>query len=205
MQPSSNRRRRKINKQYFSHLMQDREMSQRQLARKMNIDQSSLVRAFSGERAFKTAETVQLARLLSVSWEDVLKNLDIEVPQSAAKGGTVAVSGSVVAGVVHVGVVRGARRVKAPPGETGIGLQALRVDDPGAFEGAYVYYAPRSEVRTDAVGRLCVCVIAGGDTHLATPRPDGGGTYTLRNMAGQVIAERVMLDTASPVVWIKTL
>src|SRR5690606_20258949 len=93
-----------VNKRYFQQLLQDRDLSQRGLAKLMHLDQSSLVRAFQGKRKFKTQETAQLARILNVPLEEVLRNLDVEVPMMRlAKGGTVAVTGQVVASKVQFG------------------------------------------------------------------------------------------------------
>src|SRR5690606_6298333 len=196
-----------VNKSYFTQLLQDRDLSQRGLAKLMHLDQSSLVRAFQGKRKFKTQETAQLARILNVPLEEVLRNLDVEVPMMRlAKGGTVAVTGQVVASKVQFGRPAGPRTVAAPPNETGEGLQALRYSDEGPLEGAYLYFRPAVGVPVEAIGRLCVCTIQGGEVLLASLRHGSRrATYTLRDLAGRVLLEDAWIESAAPVVWIKTV
>lgn len=194
-----------VNRQYFNRLLRDRQLSQRRLAKLMEIDQSSLVRAFQGKRKFQTRETTKMARILNVPLEDILTNLDIEVPlMRLQKGGTVAVTGQILSGKVQFGRPTGPRKVAAPPNEDATGLQALRYTDEGPLEGAYLYYRPAAGVHPNSVGRLCICVVAGGDTVLATPRPSARDAYTLRDISGRVLAQDAWLESASPVVWIKT-
>jgi len=172
----------------------------------MDMDQSSLVRAFQGARAFTTHETAKLARILNVPLEDVLSNLDVDVtPPVRPKGGTVAVAGRIEAGKVVWGKAEGPRSVAAPPGENVAGMQALRCMDPGPLEGAYLYFRPAPGVEVDAIGRLCVCTVAGLGDVIATPKAGSQrGTYMLRSLLGEVIVSDAWLEAASPVVWIKT-
>jgi len=196
-----------VNRRYFQHLLQDQELSQRKLAKLMDMDQSSLVRAFQGSRAFTTHETAKLARILNVPLEDVLANLDVDVtPPVRPKGGTVAVAGQVVSGKVVYGRTEGPRSVAAPPNETGAGLQALRCMDPGPLEGAYLYYRPAVDVEPEAIGRLSICRLTGaGELAAVLSAGNQRGTYTLRSMTGEVIATDAWLDAASLVVWINTV
>lgn len=205
--PKSGRIRRGVNKQYFQNLLKDQQLSQRQLAKLMHRDQSAIVRGFSGKRVFTTEETADLARILNVPIEDILRNLDVDVPQMrSTKGGTVAVTGQVLAGKIEFGRPAGPRAVAAPPNETGLGLQALRYTDEGPLEGSYLYYRPTTGVAPQSIGRLCVCVVSGGETVLATPRPSSvqREVYTLRDVLGRIFLEDAWLESASPVVWIKT-
>ena len=196
-----------VNKRYFTQLLRDRDLSQRGLARLMHLDQSSLVRAFQGKRKFTTQETAQLARILSVPLDEVLRNLGVDVPMmSLAKGGTVAVTGQIVAGKVQFGRPAGPRTVAAPPNESAEGLQALRYSDEGPLEGAYLYFRPVDGVPAEAIGRLCVCTIQGGEVLLASVRHGSQrATYTLRDLTGRVLLEDAWLESAAPVVWIKTV
>lgn len=68
------------NKLYFERLLLDRDVSQRKLAKYMDLDQSSLVRAFQGKRQFQIHEVVQMTHILRVPLEDILRNLHIGLP-----------------------------------------------------------------------------------------------------------------------------
>ncbi len=193
------------NKQYFRNLLLDRQLSQRQLAKLMGLDQSSVVRGFQGARKFTTHEVAKLAQLLQVPLEEVLSNLDVEVPHVRSKGGgAVPVTGYTREGYVHFGKPVGPGRVPAPPGEISDGLKALRCADEGALEGAYFYYRPGDDIQSGAIGRLSVCNLAGGKVVLATPSPTGHASFALRDVVGRVLLEEAWLESASPVIWIKT-
>lgn len=193
-----------VNKRYFTQVIRDRDLSQRRLAKLMDIDQASLVRAFQGKRRFKTEETAKLATVLSIPLEEVLRNLDVEVPLVQTKG-AVPVTGQVLSGRVQFGRPAGPRSVAAPPNESGVGVQALRYSDVGPLEGAYLYFRPTDGVPAEAIGKLCVCVIQGGETLLASPRQGSRrACYTLQDMTGKVLLEDTWLESASPIVWIKT-
>jgi transcriptional regulator with XRE-family HTH domain len=194
-----------VNKQYFRNLLRDRQLSQRQLAKLLEMDQSALVRAFQGKRAFQTSEAAKMSRLLNVPLDDILRNLDVDVPMMREhKGGTVPVKGYVMESYIEFKKASGPAVVPAPPHETGGGMLALRCADASVFEGAYFYYRPADTVQADAIGRLSVCRIADGRYVLATPRPTGRANFTLRDVAGRVLLEEAWLESASPVIWIKT-
>lgn len=67
----------KPNKQFFDHLLEERQMSQRQLAKHMGIEPSSLNRALFAKRRFTLEETEKVASILSVPLIVVLENLGI--------------------------------------------------------------------------------------------------------------------------------
>lgn len=193
-----------VNKRFFTQVIRDRDLSQRRVAKLMNIDQASLVRAFQGKRRFKTEETAKLARVLSIPLEEVLRNLDVDVSLMHARR-NVAVTGYIASGRVEFGKAAGPRRVEAPPNESGVGVQALRYSDAGPLEGAYLYFRPTDGVPAEAVGKLCVCAIQGGEILLASPRQGSRrACYTLYDVSGRTLLEDVWLESASPIMWIKT-
>lgn len=196
----------RVNRQFFKHLLQDRQLSQRQLAKLMDLDQSSLVRSFQGKRAFQTSEVTQLARILHVPLEEILKNLGEEAPPRLPKEGeeAVPVKGYISGSVVTFGKVPGPRAIPAPSNEPSAGLVALRYIDEGVFEGAYFYYRPGAGVQADAIGRLSVCAQVGGQMALANPKATGNGGYILRDVIGRILAENAWLESAHQVIWIKT-
>jgi len=197
----------RVNKRFFTQLLRDRSLSQRALAKRMDLDQASIVRALQGKRKFTNSETATLARILEVPMEEVLKNLDVDVPVMRAQHrGIVTVSGYISGNKVISGrPLSGPRAVTAPPNESGVGMHALRCEDPGPLYGAYLYYRPAGDVAPEAVGRLAVCSTQDGESLVGTLRPGSGReAYTVVDFSGRAIAEDVWLSAATPVVWIKT-
>lgn len=196
----------KVNKRFFTQLLRDRNLSQRELAKRMDLDQSSIVRALQGKRKFTNSETASLARILEIPMEDVLRNLDVDVPvMRAHQKGLITVAIYIETSRVVMGrPPKGPRAVVVPPNESGIGMRALRCEDPGPLDGAYLYYRPATEVSPDAIGRLAICTLQGGEAVAGTLRHGSKrATYTVVDFGGRVIVEDAWLESAVPVVWIK--
>lgn len=195
----------RVNEQYFKRLLREHKISQRKLAKLMDLDQASLTRSFKGKRTFQAREVTDLARIFNVPLEDVLRNVDIVVPLMRT-GGTVAVTGQVILGRVQFEKTGGPKTVVAPPNENVAGLQAIRYQDEGALEGAYLYFRSVEGVAPSAIGRLCICRTRDAAVILATPRSSTNqrDAYTLRDISGRIIEDDIWLESASPVVWIKT-
>lgn len=196
-----------VNTRYFKRLLQERKLSQAELARRMKIYPSEISRGFTGKRVFTTHETAQLARILEVPHDEILKNLAVDVPQTPqAQGGMVSVVGEIAARgeVLFKAPSEGPKVVPVPPREAVVGLQALRYVGEGLLSGAHLYYRVTNGVAPEAIGRLCVCTLSDGSMLLATPRAGTSReTYTLRDVNGEVLKADAWLMSASPIVWTK--
>lgn len=65
----------KIDNQWFRGRLADRRLSQRQLARLMNLDPSAVSLMLRGKRKASSTEVAEIARLLGVSADDVVVHL----------------------------------------------------------------------------------------------------------------------------------
>lgn len=203
MKKSAPTSRRRINRNYFKQLLLDRKIKTRELASLADMHQASVVRALQGKQPLKDYELAKMAEILNVPLDEFVRNLGIDVPHVRMEnGGKVPVTGSISAGKV-VETVAGPRAVAAPPNESGAGMQALRYTDEGPLEGAYLYFRPAKDVPVEAIGKLCVCVVSGGEMWVGTPRVVQSGVYTLRDVMGRILAESIWIESASPVLWIK--
>lgn len=70
---------------YFRRLIQERGLSQRSLARLMEMDVASLNRIFSGGREVKLRDAVQLARFLDLDLFHTAQKLGVEVRDLQSK------------------------------------------------------------------------------------------------------------------------
>lgn len=64
-----------VDKQWFMERWAEKELSLRDVARKMDIDPSALSRTLSGERQMKPQEIVNIATILNVTSEEVLAHV----------------------------------------------------------------------------------------------------------------------------------
>ncbi len=67
----------RINTRYFQALLAERDISQRQLAKKLQLDPSAVSNTLLGKREMKLQEAVDIASLLGVNVADVLSNAGV--------------------------------------------------------------------------------------------------------------------------------
>lgn len=70
-----------INVKWFRDRLAECGMSQRQLARKLGIDQSAISLTFSGRRRMQFKEAAEIAHLIGLPVSDVLKNAGVPLDQ----------------------------------------------------------------------------------------------------------------------------
>lgn len=71
-----------LNKAWFQTALRDRGKSQAALARHLDLDTASMSRLFSGQRRMQLDEAESIARFLSVSVLDVLKQAGLEIRET---------------------------------------------------------------------------------------------------------------------------
>jgi len=72
-----------IDTRWFQDLLTDRRLSQRRLAREIGIDPSAVSLMFRGKRRMQMAEAAQVARLLGVPLDDVIRHAGIHTETMA--------------------------------------------------------------------------------------------------------------------------
>ena len=199
----------KPNYKWFEHLLKDAQLSQRELARRLNLDPGGLNRRLKGRARLKLEEAAEIARLFNVPVDDVLTNAGVDISeQEAKKGKAVPMVGWIDGEMgVHVEKVKGLRSVAAPPVPIA-GLKALRfqtaMSQVDELDGGIVYYRPTGDVDPDAIGKQCVVTLATGETALLVVRPGyQRGRYNLTNRATGQTETDVVLESAARVVWIQ--
>lgn len=156
-----------IDTAWFVTQLSDRRMSQRALARLMGIDPASVHRLLQGKRPMRFDEATQLARLLGVTVDDVLRHAGMPV----GAGATVPVVGTIEAGgEAHIDWGASIGQVPAPlemPPNT-VALRARTAGTPwDPMDGWVMYLRPPVDgVPADAVGRMCVVRLAGSGAML---------------------------------------
>lgn len=188
-----------INKKWFVDRMADRQISQNQLAKFLNLHGAALSRTFSGDRRMQTQEAIAIANLLGVTLDEVLTHAGV---RTELPGGTKAqVRGSVKNGVVHPS--RSARPVKAPEP----GFEALTVPETRWT----LFYKPASAISPDAIGRLAVVELL-DQTYKGSSKvvvgtvhaTDRSGRYDVELFQSGELLTSERIASASPVFWIGT-
>jgi transcriptional regulator with XRE-family HTH domain len=196
----------KINTAWFRDRIAARQTSQRKIAKAMKLDPAAVSLMLRGLRNVLPHEAEQLARELGVPLNEVLENLGVDVQAGAAGRATI------LGWADDEGVVRmqrpaeGPRKLEAPigmPSDTGIVVRRSE----GYTDGWAYYFVPGTSVGSDAVGRLCVCQVAGkAEWHLRVVRrgsSKGAWNLVCPFGKGDTLTD-VRLASAAPVLWVKT-
>lgn len=199
----------KPNYKWFADLMRDNQISQRELARRLELDPGGLNRRLKGKARLKLEEAAQIAKLLHVPVDDVLVNAGVPIAEhTRPQGEGVPLIGWIDSEMgVHIERVAGLKTVEAPPVPIA-GLKALRfqtsMSQADAYDGAVAYYRPASGVPQDAIGKLCVVTTDEGVQLVRVVRPGyQKGRYNLVNAINGTRTDDVVLESAAPVVWMK--
>lgn len=156
-----------IDTDWFLAQLTERRMSQRRLAGFMGIDPASVHRLLQGKRPMRFDEATQLAQLLGVTVDDVLRHAGLPI----GAGGDVPVVGTIEAGgEAHIDWGAEIGRAAAPldmPANT----VAVRMRTAGTpwepMDGWTLYLRPPVDgVPADVVGRMALVRMAGAGTIL---------------------------------------
>lgn len=191
-----------INTVWFVDRLAVRKISQRKLASLMDMDASAVSLMLNGKRKMSAQEAGEVARLLGVTVEEVMRHAGIAVPVDTEK--SVPVVGYVGDRMeVRFGRPKGPQTAVAPP-ECSKGCQALRVHAHGFMEGWLVFYFPTGGVSLEAVGRLCVVQpVDEGVSYLKMVGRGYDAGWHLLSGPGGGEPQHVRLESAAPVVWMK--
>lgn len=190
-----------IDKLWFEDRIRARRTSQRQLAKLMGMDASAMSLMLNGKRRMSAKEAADVAGLLGVPVDEVLRHAG--APVAVDKRGSVPVVGYVGQdGAIEFGRAMGPRTAIAPS-DCADGCQALRVQNGGALDGWLLFYHPMDGVSLEAVGRLCVVRTAEGEDLLrVVSRGYEPGFFVLGRLLGGD-REHVRLQSAAPVLWVR--
>ena len=195
----------KPNYKWFQNALSDRRLSQRELAKRLDMDPGGLNRRLKGKSRLQLADASKIASILEVPVGDVLRNAGVDMRDLATEGGRVAITGWVDSELnIHAGKPRGAGAVEAPPIPLK-DLKALRfvtaASIADSFDGGVAFYREASGVPAEAVGRLCVVVTTTGRRVLRVLRPGySRGRYNLSPWFGVGTAiDDAAIDSAAPI------
>lgn len=194
---------------WFTRLLRENRISQRELARRVGVDVGGLNRRLHGQLRLQMDEASRIAQVLHVPIDEILVNAGVALPEHIKpKTKGVPIVGWVDSHfTVHFEKVSGPRFAEAPPVPIA-GLVALRIQSAmskaEAFDGAVAYYRPEEGVPAEAIGKLCVVALTSGESIVRVVRPGyARGQYNLASSSGDPEIESVILKSAAPIVWLK--
>lgn len=185
-----------VDKTWFQDRIRDKDLSQRRLAKLMDLDPAAMSLMLSGRRKISSEEANTLAFHLGVSVHDVLTHAGIEPHRQ----NNTDIKGRITAN----GTVVSSRRKKTESVVEYPNAKAIICEDEESpYYGWTLYYEPRAGVDADTISHLCL-ISNGGAEYVARVLPGNRrGVYNLRFIDGET-KENLHIHCASPVILIKT-
>src|SRR5690606_9931014 len=158
----------RIDTDWFTAKLADRQMSQRQLAKRMGVDPSAVSLMFRGRREMRMTEAAEIANLLGVPVAEVLQHAGLEVDSAGNR--TCPIVGFIDGAGEGADPSAWRRAVGRPtcPPDPPKNAVALRRGTTGTrpelVDGWIVVTTPPQGLDPEAVNRLCVVKIRTGVT-----------------------------------------
>jgi transcriptional regulator with XRE-family HTH domain len=200
----------KTNTRWFQSELQRNNITQRRVARALNLDPSSITLMFHGKRKLQIKEAVQLANLFGVPLDDVLSNAGLKT-ETKESTELLPIEGWIDGEMrIHWGQPKG-QKTAPIPSFGGKNIKVLRYQTIGSniesLDGGLVYYSESKGLHSDSIGRLCVVKRAedrrGSSLLAVVKRGYSAGAFNLVDLAGRAVMEDAVLESASPVIWLK--
>lgn len=210
-----------INARWFKEQIRAAKTTQRQIAIKWGIDPTLISKTLNGVKRISLEEAVKWAEILSQPLSVVAANAGIEVGEEllmfeeASKGAGKLLNSVPVIGwvdsafTVVLGIAKGPPSVPNPSMALASSndLVALRCQSGGFMDGALFYYHQQVDPASfyESLERNCVVKISGRQSTVVRMIKRGyePGRFNLHSFNGDLIEEAVIVEWASPIVWMK--
>lgn len=197
----------KINTAWFKDRLADKKISQRKLAKLLDLDPAAVSYMFKGTRAMKLDEAAAIATLLGQPLDEILRHAGVVPPKEGKY--MIRVGGFIdSAGHVHIGGAKGERLIVAPPGlpEDALALRFQTSISAATMMNGWIVYAAGASTRRLEPGCLCIAQVSNRGPLVVglIERGYSNGTWNvLPWVPGGQAMEGVGVESASPVLWVK--
>lgn len=200
-----------VNDKWFRDQLKRMNVSQREVARLLGINQAVISHMFNGTRKMPLDEVPKWAKILGVPESDILTNAGIQSSTAAALSGSASleISGWVDGELsVHFNDKKGLKGpLSAPNPLTETMISVVRCQTAGSpfegMDGALLYFQNHGIFDPEAIGRLCIVKIQDRFLVRTVKRGYEPGKHNLALPNGTVVEEGVIVDSAAPIVWMK--
>ena len=149
-----------INKDYFTERLRAIKLSQRQLAKKIDIDPAAMSYMLSGKRRMTMPEAKAIADVLMVPVTEVMRQAGIEVLDDVKK---VPIAGFIGTGATVTLLPKGTHDMVMAPGDVPHGTFALQIRNPGsAYDGWIAFVSGQQQPATDLLDRYAILATSDG-------------------------------------------
>lgn len=190
-----------VNSDWFIDRLKDVGLSQREAARRLEMDASAFNLMIHGKRKMMAGEAVKIADLIRQPVEEVMRQAGVSF---AAQAETIEVT-DLIDDTMALSA-RPGRSFVPVPASSAQHLAAARVENSASpFFGWTFFYDRRRDIGPDAMGRLCVVTLSDGTRKIRFIQVGvDRRSYRLVSLTG-LIEEDIpafSVTAASPVLWI---
>jgi len=188
---------------WFRDRLKERKLSQRGLAKLLELDPGALSLTLRGLRKLTTEEAHAIATVLNVATTEVLRRAGVQVTDDVVR---VKVIGYINRHHVVTLYPPRTHDTVVGPADCPLGGYAMRRQSFGDILDGWLYFVNGSEDDPKAhLHQFCVVALETGDQLLATLKPGyRAGTFNLINGSGaDMLKSDVRVVWASRVLWIK--
>lgn len=193
----------RMNTRWFRDRLKGIELSQRGLAKLLDVDAAAVSYMLRGKRKMTLQEANRIAQILGVPASEVMRQAGIKVEDGVKR---VPVSGVCdAAGNITLLAARTHERIIAPA-DVPEDSYAVQVRSPGHTKDGWIFFvaAEQREPR-EQIDSMCLCALADGTQVLAYVRRGyrkDAFNLTLSTDSGKLLQD-CSVSWASPVLWIK--
>lgn len=192
-----------MNTDWFKQKLAERELSQRRLAKMMDLDAAAISLMLRGQRRMTPQEAHFIANTIGVPVTEVLRQAGIEVLDDVR---SVPVTGFIADNSVVTLFPRRTADKVIGPADCPTGTYALQMRIPNSPKDGWMYFiSPAEEDPKACIGRVCVIALDNGEHVLSSlQRGYRTGTFNLiRCSTGTALRTDAAVAWASHVLWIK--
>jgi len=196
-----------INQQWFQEKLRERKISQRGLAKRMELDPSSISNMFAGKRRMTPEEAKQIASYLLVPVTEVLRQAGVDVQDDVRK---IPIAGYITGLSVAIALAPESEDYMPAPADVSTDAYALqaRTQMTGASyaDGWLFVVSGQRHDPAEMYSKLCISASKAGDLYLGivTRGYKNGHHNVSLLLAAQAIDNRDII-WSSPILWIKPI
>jgi transcriptional regulator with XRE-family HTH domain len=192
-----------MNTRWFRDRLKGIELSQRGLAKLLDVDAAAVSYMLRGKRKMSLHEANRIAQILGVPASEVMRQAGIKVDDNIKR---VPVSGVCdAAGNINMLAPKTHEKIIAPA-DVPADSYAVQVRSPGHTKDGWVFFvASEQREPRDQIDSMCLCALADGTQVLAYVRRGyrkDAFNLTLSTDSGKLLQDQ-QVSWASPVLWIK--
>lgn len=193
-----------IDREWFSERLQARKLSQRGLAKLLELDPSAITLAFKGQRKFTNGEANQLASILGVSVAEVLRRAGVPASDDVRR---VPIAGTISAECAVTLLPAQTHDLVVCPADVPAGGFALQMRASANMKDRWLYFVSGEHMAPDQMlDKYVVAVTQDGRMYTSVIRRGyKAGTFNLLRNFATVVLENETLSWVSPILWVRPL